>query len=43
VSWLTHWTFKREARRMLWLGLVPVILIALMIVLTGLRGALSSG
>jgi hypothetical protein len=43
MSWLTRWTFKREARWMLWLALVPVILIALTIILPGLRRALSSG
>jgi hypothetical protein len=42
VSWLAGWTFRREAKWMLWLGLFPVALILLTILLPRLLRMLSS-
>jgi len=43
VSWITRWTFRREANWMLWLGLLPALLMALAMVVPWLRRLLSSG
>lgn len=42
MSWLTRWTFRREAKWMLWFGLVPAVLIALTILLPWLLRMLAS-